>query len=102
MEFFSSSKLRVKTQTKAPSLGKERKRREARGEKERGKCVSALRERNPKRTMTGNVFIAGGGKTPKIKNEAVLCAEPFRDSHSHCLLFEHTEFKAALPSQPDK
>lgn len=43
VEFFS--KPFVKTQPKAPSLGNST----ARGEKERGKCVSALRKENPKR-----------------------------------------------------
>lgn len=62
--------------------------------------MSASRKENPKRMLIEDAFIARG-ENPRIKNEAVLCAKPFRDS-DECLLFEHTAFKAALPPQPDK
>lgn len=47
------------------------------------------------------MFLLQGRKNPWIKNEAVLCAEPFRGS-AECLLFEHPAFQAAFPPQPDK
>lgn len=73
MEFFSSSKLFKKTQPKAPSLGNGI----ARGEKERGKCVPALRKVNPKRILIEDGwYFAMEEKTPELKPKLCCVQSP--------------------------